>query len=315
MFKGSHIFISKLIEDFYPDIIAVHGPKPRVLKCLNRFHIPIVVWIHGAEVLITGLHNYIPPFGIRNNVRKILSSVIALIRNLALRHYLQKVNAIVYVSKWMNKMSNRYLLMNHPHSFVIPNPVDTNLFKPINLNDKLGIPEVISVRSLEWKYGIDIAIRAFTKSKIKLKIIGKGSLMIYLKNLARTLNANVEFIMEGIEHSRLPGIYSNFMFFVAPSRTEAQGVSMCEAMACGLPVIATNVGGIPEFVINDYNGLLVPSDDPISLRRAVMKIINNKELYNTLSENARKFVVENLSHEIIFNKELKVLTLAIEQSS
>jgi len=71
-----------------------------------------------------------------------------------------------------------------------------------------------------------------------------------------TLKVPGSIYVKGVTYNKLPLLMNEFTFFVAPSRTEAQGVSMCEAMACGLPVVATNVGGIPEFVINEYNGLL-----------------------------------------------------------
>jgi len=159
---------------------------------------------------------------------------------------------------------------------------------------------------------MDVAIKAFSRSKIGLAIVGKGSLAAYLKNLAIKIDANVKFITEGVEHNKLPAIYNDSMFFVAPSRTEAQGVAMCEAMACGLPVVATNVGGIPEFVTNEYNGLLVPPDNPHSLSQAIQKLISNKTLYNTLSENAIKFAASSLSHKMIIDKELNLLRLAAE---
>jgi glycosyltransferase involved in cell wall biosynthesis len=312
--KGSYELLKEVIREFDPDIIAVHAPSPNLLMHLQSFQKPVVVWIHGAEVLLRAFHHYISPYEIKNSISKLYSLVYDAYRNLTLRQVIQKVNAIVYVSKWMKRVSEKYLLIKHPHSFVIPNPVDTDLFKPFTTSITKREIAGISVRALEWKYGVDIAVKAFANSGVKLTIIGRGSLEKYLRNLAKLCNANVEFITEGVEHQKLPTIYNNYMFFVAPSRTEAQGVAMCEAMACGLPVVATNVGGIPEFVIDEYNGLLVPPNDPLSLRLAVMRILKNDTLYTVLSENARRFVVNNLSHKIIFQKELKVFENVIEES-
>jgi glycosyltransferase involved in cell wall biosynthesis len=279
---------------------------------LQNFQRPTVVWVHGAEVLIRALHHYISPTGFKSIINKGHSLVFDSIRNVILRRTLQKVDSIVYVSKWMKEMSEKYLLMRHPHSFIIPNPVNTDLFKPHESCKELA---AISVRSLEWKYGVDIAIRAFSNLPVKLIIIGKGSLEKYLKDLAKKVAANVEFVTEGVDHDKLPSIYNRYMLFVAPSRTEAQGVAMCEAMSCGLPAVATNIGGIPEFVINEYNGLLVPANDPLSLRRAIIRILQNSTLYNALSKNARRFAINNLSHNIIFSKESKVLRFAIENKN
>jgi len=247
--RGSYELLTELIQEFDPDIIATHAPSPNLLIYLQSFQRPIIAWIHGAEVLLRALHHYIPPFGIRNNINKLYSLIYDGYRNLVLRQALQKVNAIIYVSKWMKESSEKYLLIKHPNSFVIPNPVDTDLFKPFRISPSKRKVAGISVRSLEWKYGLDIAIKAFANSSVKLTIIGKGSLEKYLRKLAKVCNANVEFVTEGVEHNKLPTIYNNYMFFVATSRTEAQRVAMCEAMAYGLPVVATNVGGFQNSLL------------------------------------------------------------------
>jgi len=117
---------------------------------------------------------------------------------------------------------------------------------------------------------------------------------------------------EEIEHEKLPMVYNQFGYFVAPSRTEAQGVAMCEAMACGLPVIATRTGGIPEFVEDGFNGLLVEPENPLKLRKAIKTLVLNRELYKHLSKNAVSSVKNNLSHLAIYRKEYEVLKLAQE---
>lgn len=313
-FKGPHFLLREIIEEFDPDVIAVHAPSPYLLTHINNFQKPTVVWIHGAEVLIRAFHHYIAPLGMKNQIQKAFSLFYDGARNLILRQALKKADAIIYVSKWMQKMVEKYLMIKHPKTFIIPNPVNTMMFKPSQTNNTTKMTGGISIRALEWKYGLDIAVKAFTNSKISLTIVGKGSLEIYLKNLAEKINANVKFVTDGLEHNKLPAFYNKFAFFVAPSRTEAQGVAMCEAMACGLPVIATNIDGIPEFVINEYNGILIPPENPTALRQAVTTLVSDNTLYNFLSQNARKFVVSTLSHELIFNKELEIFKMAIENS-
>ena len=192
--------------------------------------------------------------------------------------------------------------MKHPLSFVIPNPVDTELF--FN-RKKVENPQTcnkgISVRSLDWKHGLDIAIRAYSNlTDTSLTILGKGSLYKDLHSMARKYNSNVHFQTKIIKHNMLPQVYEKFGYFVAPSRTETQGVAMCEAMACGLPVIAARVGGIPEFVKNGFNGLLVPPDNPSAIRRAIRNLLSHHTLYETLSDNSQRFVEENLSPKKVY---------------
>ena len=134
----------------------------------------------------------------------------------------------------------------------------------------------------------------------------------YLRKIIKKCNSNVELKTEWIPRELLPRMYNDFGYFIAPSRTESQGVAMCEAMACGLPIIATRVGGIPEFVSDGFNGLLVPPEDPLKLRKAVKLLILNDRLHTRLSDNARCFVEEHLSHKTIYSKEMEVFKQARE---
>lgn len=310
VFRARLNSISEAIEEYDPDIIAVHSPIYHWLQVLGKTRRPVVTWFHGVEVLIRAFHNYIPPFGIKNNVTKVRSITTNTYRNLMMRRFLPSSTAVVYVSHWMKRITELYLMRRHPNSFVIPNPVDTELFKPLDVDKSEAQLDAISVRALEWKYGLDTAVRAFSNLETKLTIIGAGSLETYLKGLAEKCNSNVEFITRGIEHERLPMIYSKYGFFVAPSRTEAQGVAMCEAMACGLPVIATRVGGIPEFVEDSVNGLLVPPEDYLKLRKAVKFLTSNNHLYDSLCKNARECAVKNFSDTVVYKKEYAVLKAA-----
>jgi len=143
-----------------------------------------------------------------------------------------------------------------------------------------------------------------------LTIIGRGPLEGYLRKLANKYKSNVEIRTEVISHDELPAVFNEYGYFVAPSRTEAQGVTMCEAMACGLPVIATKVGGIPEFVVDRFNGLLVPPENPKELRKVVKLLVSDSALHRQLSENAMDFVNDKLSYGKILRKEREVLALA-----
>lgn len=304
-----------LLRDFDPDIVAIHSPRYTMsknpLRMLDetRAHAPIVMWIHGNEALINAFHHYFAPWKIKGKVKNILGGTLKIT---ILRFLIPKSSAVIYVSKWMKKVAEHYLLFRHPFSFVIPNPIDTNLFNRIKRETKVR-HKGLSVRELGWKYGLDIAIRAYSRLKeTNLTILGKGPLETYMRNLAKKCESNVSFLNTHIDHSKMPELYAKFGYFVASSRTEAQGVAMCEAMACGLPVIATNVGGIPEFIKNEKNGLLVPPENPYALRNAIRRLLSDEYLHNKLSQYGARFVRHNLSHEIIYKKEYRVLKICRE---
>jgi glycosyltransferase involved in cell wall biosynthesis len=316
VYKGTNKTYTPLLKEFDPDIVTIHSPRYTMnknpLKMLNETseQAPIIMWIHGIEALINAFHHYFPPWQVKGKIKNILGGTIKIT---ILRFLIPKASAVVYVSKWMKNMAERYFLFKHPYSFIIPNPIDTSLFT----YTRKGIQKRkkgISVRGLEWKYGMDIAIKAYSNLReTSLTILGSGPLETYMYNLAKKSQSNVSFLNTHIEHNKMPELYANYGYFVAPSRTEAQGVAMCEAMACGLPVIATNVGGIPEFVRNGINGILVPPENPKALRKAVKQLLAHEQLYNMISENGAKYAKKTLAHKEIYRKEYSVFKMCQER--
>lgn len=314
--QGNTEFFKVTLKDFDPDIVAIHAPHYLTIKnhleILNENKTPKVVWIHGSEAIFHAfLHGYLDvPWDTKS---RLLSVIMDPLKILLLRHLILQSNAVVYVSKWMKTYTERHLFFNHPFSVTIPNPIDTELFVFKRKSMEL-MHEGLAVRNLAWKYGLDIAVRAYSNlNETHLTILGSGPLQNYLQDLARKWRSNVSFITRLINHDKMPEVYHRFGYFVAPSRVEAQGVAMCEAMACGLPVIATNVGGIPEFVKNDVNGLLIPPEKPLALREAIMRLLSDEVLYNVLSENGAKFVKDKLSSAVIYAKEYSVFKAGVEE--
>jgi len=102
------------------------------------------------------------------------------------------------------------------------------------------------------------------------------------------LGKQVMLMNEMRAYEDLPGILSSADVFVHPSRDESLGLSLAEALACGVPVIATRVGGIPELVKHMVNGLLV-EPDPVLVSDAIVRILSNTGLRDHLRKGAREF--------------------------
>ncbi len=145
----------------------------------------------------------------------------------------------------------------------------------------LGIPQnaivVLTVRRLVYKNGIDTLIEganiAVKKNpKIVFLVVGKGPDLNNVQFRTRQLGIENNFRLTGfVKDEDLPFYYNAADFFVLPSKSgEGLPLVALEAMACGLPVIATNVGGIREVLMGDY-GKLVPSNQPWLLAKAVLE--------------------------------------------
>ncbi len=213
----------------------------------------------------------------------------------------------MYISNWIKNEGQRWTGRPSRPTYVIPNPIDTELFKPSSHTDHPKL-QVISVRSLERQYGLDLAIKAFSGlDNAELTIVGGGRLLSAYQSLADRLASPVHFVAPKFSPLELAAFYSGFDVFIAPSRTETQGVAMCEAMSCGLPVVAHRIGGIPEFVGNGDSGILVRKGDIRAIRSAIDNLSADHELVRRLGMAARRNIVDKCSIEFIVPKELEIL--------
>jgi len=185
---------------------------------------------------------------------------------------------------------------------VIPNYIDTDLFKPLSIPKEKN--SIIFVGRLEKEKNLFNLIEAITTLPINLVIIGNGSLKEKLKNFAKEKNAKVEF-KENIPNEKLPEELNKSEIFILPSFYEGCPKALLEAMACGLLCIGTNVEGIKEIIQHKENGYLCEPDAK-SIKKAILEVLNDKDLQEKISQNARKTILEKFSLEKILEKEIKI---------
>jgi len=153
-------------------------------------------------------------------------------------------------------------------------------------------------------YGIEIAIKAFAEvvkaiPDAELTIGGKeNSYTNELRNLAEILKVNHQVNFAGqISSDRIYQFISGHHLMLMPSRFEGFGVAALEASAAGRPVIAANVGGVPDVVKDGKTGILVPSCDSKALAAAILKLANNFELCDKMGREGRDFVRQHYQWE------------------
>jgi glycosyltransferase involved in cell wall biosynthesis len=191
---------------------------------------------------------------------------------------------------------------------VLHNGVDVSRFRPLNgvkneMRKKLGISKdssvVLTVRRLVYKNGIDTLIESAKKAikknpRLVFLVVGKGPDFEKVKEKIEQLGMQKNFRLTGfISDEDLPFYYNIADFFVLPSKSgEGLPLVALEAMACGVPVIATNVGGISEVMKEDY-GKLVPPNSPDSLAEAILEF-SHREL-STLKKDLRVMIEQKYS--------------------
>lgn len=199
---------------------------------------------------------------------------------------------------------------------VIPNGVSIDDFSRTfsygeltDLENKLGIkPDdrvVISVSRLVPKNGLDLLIKSLTflnkqgQDEYKLILIGDGPLEESLKFEVKSLRLDDKVVFTGsVENQDLPRYLKVSDVFVRPSRSEGLGIAFLEAMAADVPIIATKVGGIPDFLEDRKTGLYC-SSEPEDIAFKIRIILENDKLREEIIKNARALVTERYNWNII----------------
>ena len=154
-------------------------------------------------------------------------------------------------------------------------------------------PVFLSNRNFQVHYGVDTVLRAFAIIQERfagasLTVIGDGPCHPALIQLSTELQLeNVRFTGT-IEHDRMPMMYNESDIFLNASRLDNQPLSILEAFASGLPVITSDAGGIPDMVINDKTGFIVPINDHVALARKAIQLVEEPSIAQGVVAQARR---------------------------
>lgn len=196
---------------------------------------------------------------------------------------------------------------------VTPFGIDTSKFKTALLVDEGMRVEgarnfvVGTVKTLEPKYGIDVLIRAFCifkqdierlgiGRKIELHIAGEGYQENDLRRLVNKLGLEdcVKFL-GFLRHDDVPKVLNSFDVFAALSREESFGVAAIEASACGLPVVVSNIGGLPEVVRHGTTGFVVAVEQPEGAAEVFRTLFTDPVMRRKVGETGQKHVAKTYS--------------------
>lgn len=216
-------------------------------------------------------------------------------------------DSIVAVSAAVAKVLVNLDNINPDKIEVIHNGLDLSKFligKTVsNIRKEFSIEEgakiIAAISNLHFYKGhkyllesVKIVIR--THPEAKFLIVGDGILEEELRRLAYNLGVENNVIFAGYRMD-VPSILSQIDIFVHPTLIEGFGISIIEAMAMQRPVVATNVGGIPEIVRDRVNGVLVPSKNPQFLAKAIIELLERPGYAEELGQVARRMVEERFA--------------------
>ena len=201
---------------------------------------------------------------------------------------------------------------------IVPNGVDIQRFKPSKnceaIKHQIGIDNklcVLFVGRLIPRKGLPFLIEAAKQvvkefSQTMFVVVGTGplknNLMAHLEKL--NLSGNFAFLGD-VGESVLPAVYNCADVFALPSIQEGQGIALLEAQATAKPVVAFDVGGVREAILDKETGLLIKPDSH-KLAEAIMKLLANWSLRQKMGSKGRKFVSDNFSWDTCAQRMLKV---------
>ncbi len=230
------------------------------------------------------------------------------IKEYVLRKNLASADRITSTSHCMKVQTEKYIKTQCPIE-VIPFGVDLEIFCPRPNRDSEKIT-IGMVKQMAPKYGPEFLLRAFAiinKKYInsRLVLVGGGPQEEELKRLAHKLGvAECCQFIGPVPHGEVPKWLNSFDIYCAPSTLDSEsfGVAVIEASACGVPVIVSRVGGLPEVVQNRITGIVVPPKNDNFLAQALEDLIINKELRQRMGEAGRKFVEQFYAWESCVDK-------------
>jgi glycosyltransferase involved in cell wall biosynthesis len=221
-------------------------------------------------------------------------------------HRINKSNIIIANSYYTKKI----LLQNYStiskKVFVCYKTIDFTRFLNTSITKYADFFNILFVGGNMERKGIISIINSSPNvisryKNVKYHIIGEDPKLNYYINLCKDLGVHSNFIFHGnITPENLKHFYNMANLFLLPSIEEALGISILEAMANNIPVIATKVGGITEIITNNTNGILLEPNNTQELSDKIIKIIDDKQLRDRIIKNA-KITIKKFSNETMFD--------------
>ncbi len=267
------------------EILHVHYAIPHTVSgflsrdILGRENLKLVTTLHGTDITLVGLEPSFHPI---------------------VKYALDRSDSITAVSQHLREKTEQHFTCRRDIE-VIPNFVDTNVYKR-NTNEaikKRFAPNnekiIMHVSNFRKVKRVTDVIKIFQeilkKQEAVLLMAGDGPESSEAERMCRELKicGKVKFLGQ---QSGLPELLSLADLFLLPSQSESFGLSALEAMSCGVPVIGSNIGGIPEVIEHGETGFVAELGDTERMGRYAIDLLSNGKKWKVFSENARRRAVE-----------------------
>ena len=288
--------ISRVCKRNNIDIIQAHSAHAVTIGLLIKVFLPKLKLIAVRRVDFSVNKNFVSKFKYTNN----------------------KIDKIICISEFIKSVLIKDGI-NESKLITIRSGVDINKFDgaevPQDFRENLGVlkDEILigTVAALAGHKDFPNLLKAFSivvskHKNVKLCIVGDGPMRDEITNIINELGITERVLLLGYRED--VGKYLKSLdIFVLASKKEGLGTSVIDALAVGLPVVATKAGGIPEIIKNDYNGILVETGNPQMLADGILELVMNhtsrKQFSSTAVSSVAKFSIKNTIDQNVFEYE------------
>ena len=297
--------IKKILKEFKPDIVHIHSffynLSPSILIPAKKF--PTVMTLHNYILFCMSGYKHFPnyeccnqPYGKICRKMKCVSAkqyYTQYLARLLINKLIKNIDLFIAVSSYVEKLAKQ---AGYTNVKMLNNAIDEKLFRFKKLPQKQRL--FYCGRLVEEK-GVKYLLQAIPSilnrfPKMHLDIAGSGPLLENLKALAKDLKIekNVHFL-GNIPNNKLEDYYHRSSIVFVPSIwPDNSPVVIYETMASGRPVIASNVGGIPDLIVNGITGCLIPPKNSEEIAKKTINLLKNKRLLERMGYNARDRVLK-----------------------
>lgn len=279
-------YLSELMHQFHPDhVVAFLGIPSGLVAYVakKRYAVPYTVMLRGGDVpgmmpaQLRWWHMVARPF-------------ISLVwRN---------ANLLIANSRSLQQLAQKTATLLHKEVQVIHNGVDTELFKPAHrLSGPAGVLRIIAVGRVDRYKGFDLLLQAIaklrtlTKQNFLLEIVGDGPALKEVQELCTNLALDkVVHFLGRRDREEVIAILQAAHIFVHPSQGESMSNAILEAMACGLPIIASDIDANRELIQDGVNGKLIDKKSVDGFSAALGMLLKDQDLRHKMGEQSRRMI-------------------------
>ncbi|MEM1502011.1 N-acetyl-alpha-D-glucosaminyl L-malate synthase BshA [Domibacillus sp. 8LH] len=300
--------MAEVIEREKLDILHVHYAIPHAVcailgKQMAKSNVKIVTTLHGTDITVLGTDSALAP---------------------AIKFGIEQSDAVTAVSHSLVKQTKE-MIAPDKHIETVYNFIDERVYRPVetarHLRKEFGIKDeekvVIHVSNFRAVKRVTDVIKVFAniaeQMPAKLLLVGDGPEMTVVCRLAESLGLEGQVLYLG-KQNNLAELYTISDVKLLLSEKESFGLVALEAMACGVPCIGTNAGGIPEVIEDGENGFVRPIGDIEAISGAAIELLTNEALYERMKQRSMKTVQEQFHSSDIVKQYERIYYSLLEEA-